>query len=312
MKILVVGAGAVGGYFGGRLAQAGRDITFLVRPARAEQLRASGLRIISPHGDVTLSPRLVLPGKIAEPFDAVLVALKAYTLEAAMDDFAPAVGPATLVVPFLNGLRHLDQLAARFGGSDVLGGVAIISSTVRDDGTIEHLNGSHGLIYGERSGEATPRAGQLHAALSGAGFEARLSPVILQEMWEKWIFLATLGGINGLLRATVGEIEAVPGGADLTRQFYAECAAIAGAFGHPPRAKAADSAHALLLARGSKMTSSMYRDLLAGKPIEGGHIIGDLLRRAQERNVATPLLAVIDTQLRIYQERRDAAKAGNA
>ncbi len=115
MRLLVVGAGSTGGYFGGRLAEAGRDVTFLVRQARAEQLTAKGLQIVSPHGDVTLAPKVVTADMIAEPFDAILLAVKAYSLDAALKDIAPAVGPETTIVPLLNGLRHLDSIAAAFG-----------------------------------------------------------------------------------------------------------------------------------------------------------------------------------------------------
>ena len=123
MRILVVGAGATGGYFGGRLTQAGRDVTFLVRPARAERLRAEGLQIVSKDGDVTLQPQLVTAGNIAGPYDVVLLAVKSFALDAALDDLAGAVGSATMIVPVLNGMRHIDLLIARFGEAPVLGGL---------------------------------------------------------------------------------------------------------------------------------------------------------------------------------------------
>src|ERR1700739_1865221 len=153
MRILVVGAGSTGGYFGGRLAQAGRDITFLVRPARAEHLRLNGLQIISPHGDVTMSPNLVVAGEIAAPFDAVLVAVKAFSLESALDDLAGAVGPETMILPVLNGMRHLNRLAARFGKNSVIGGVCKVATVVDDRGRIVQLTKLQDLAYGEMSGD---------------------------------------------------------------------------------------------------------------------------------------------------------------
>jgi 2-dehydropantoate 2-reductase len=193
MRILVVGAGATGGYFGGRLAQAGRDVTFLVRPKRAEQLRRDGLQILSPHGDVTLAPQLVTADRIASAYDTVLLTVKAFALDAALVDLAPAVGPATMVVPVLNGMGHLDKLIARFGETPVLGGVCLVATTLDPQGRIKQLAEFQQLVYGERSGEMSARVTALDGAMQGAGFTARASAVILQEMWEKWILLATLG-----------------------------------------------------------------------------------------------------------------------
>jgi 2-dehydropantoate 2-reductase len=222
MRLLVVGAGATGGYYGGRLFQAGRDVSFLVRPARAALLREHGLQLVSPHGDAVLHPPLLTAGAIDTPFDVVLVAVKAYALTQAIEDAAPAVGGDTLIVPLLNGMRHIDQLAERFGPRAVLGGVSHIATTVDDAGRIVQFNPMQRLAYGARRGAGAieaVRLDALHALMSGAGFDARLSAEIDRDMWEKWVFLATLGGITCLMRGTIGEIEAVPGGAMLARQL---------------------------------------------------------------------------------------------
>src|ERR1700753_4079947 len=121
MRTLVIGAGATGGYFGGRMAQAGRDVTFLVRPKRADALRASGLQIVSPYGDTTLKPQILATGEITAPFDVVLLTVKAYSLDSAIEDFAPAVGRDTMIMPVLNGMRHVDVLMERFGAKAVIG-----------------------------------------------------------------------------------------------------------------------------------------------------------------------------------------------
>ncbi|HEX4262316.1 MAG TPA: ketopantoate reductase family protein, partial [Acetobacteraceae bacterium] len=235
MRLLVVGAGATGGYFGGRLAQAGRDVVFLVRGRRAEQLARDGLRIVSPHGDAAIHPKVVTADRVEGPFDAVLLTVKAFALEAAVKDVAPAVGPATMIVPVLNGMRHLDVLTAQFGADAVLGGVCIVATTLDNDGSIVQLAPMQELAYGERDGTLSPRVERLHAAIAGAGFTARASSTIMQEMWEKWVFLASLGGITCLLRGTVGDIEAVPGGADLALRLLRECAEVARASGFAPR-----------------------------------------------------------------------------
>lgn len=215
MRTLVAGAGATGGYFGARLAQAGRDVTFLVRPGRAAQLRRDGLRVVSPHGDLALAPQLLVAGDIAGPFGLVMLAVKAYALEQALTDLAPIIGARTMIVPLLNGMRHIDLLVERFGEAPVLGGVCVVAATVDAEGRIVQLAEMQELAYGERSGAASPRIGALDEAMQGAGFKARRSDTIMQDMWEKWVMLATAGGVTCLLRGNVGEIEAVPGGADL-------------------------------------------------------------------------------------------------
>src|SRR6266513_2260701 len=227
LRILIVGAGAVGGYFGGRLAQAGRDVTFLVRRSRAKQLSQDGLRIITPHGNAVLSPKLISADKIDAPYDIIFLSVKAYALKAAMNDFAAAVGPETMIFPVLNGMRHIDLLTKRFGDHAVIGGVCLVASKIDDEGRIVQLADFQQLVYGERNGDTTPRLQTLDAALQGAGFDARLSTDIMQEMWEKWIQLASLGAITCLMRGTIGEIADAPGGADLSLNVLDESAAVA-------------------------------------------------------------------------------------
>jgi 2-dehydropantoate 2-reductase len=301
-RLLVVGAGATGGYFGGRLAQAGKDVTFLVRPSRAEQLRSGGLHLISPHGDVALVPALVEPGKIGAPYDVVILAVKAYSLEAAIADFAPAVGPGTVIVPFLNGMHHLDVLTKHFGKSPVFGGVCIVSTTIDEQGRIVQLAGLQRVVYGELDGTASARTAGLDRAMQGCGFEAASSPAILRDMWQKWVMLATLGAANCLLRGTIGEIEAA-GGAAIVLALLEECYSVADASGYPLGAEFLSTTTALLTAKGSPTASSMYRDLQAGKSVEVDQILGDMLARARHFALDVPLLAAATTQLSIYQRR---------
>jgi 2-dehydropantoate 2-reductase len=301
MRILIVGAGAVGGYFGGRLAQARRNVTFLVRPSRAKQLAQHGLRIISPHGDAVLTPKLVSAEEIDKPYDLVFLSVKAYALEEAMNDFAAAVGPETMILPVLNGMRHVDLLTKRFGEHAVIGGVCEVASEIDDEGRIVQLADFQQLIYGERNGETTPRLQTLDATLQGRGFDARLSTDIMQEMWEKWVQLASLGAITCLMRGAIGEIVAVPGGADLSLKVLDESVAVATACGHKP-SEALLSTHAgAMTAPGSQLTSSMYRDLRKGAPVEADHILGDFIERGDAHRVATPLLKAAFINLRVYQ-----------
>src|SRR4029450_3384896 len=234
MRILIVGAGAVGGYFGGRLVQAKRDVTFLVRLSRAKQFRQDGLLIISPPGDAVVPPKLVPAESIDTRYDLVFLSVKAYALEAAMNDFAAAVGPETMIFPVLNGLRHIELLTKRFGEHAVIGGVGLVASEIDDEGRIVQLADFQRLVYGERNGETTPRLQTLHATLQGAGFDARLSTDIMQAMWEKWVQLASLGAITCLMRGTIGQIVPAPGGPDLSLKVVDECAAVPTACGHKP------------------------------------------------------------------------------
>ena len=307
MKILIVGAGSTGGYFGARLTQAGRDVTFLVRPARAAALREGGLQVLSPRGNFSVVPKLMLASEIDKPFDIVLVTVKAFGLPAAIEDFAAAVGPETMILPVLNGMKHVDDLQARFGPERVVGGVCRVSTTLDAQGRIVHLAPLHELVYGELDGRSTARIEALHAFMSDAGFDAQLSSHIAQDLWNKWMLLATLGGICTLARGNIGEIVATDGGADFVRAFLAEATAVATAAGFAPSPPALDFILGVLTAPNSPMTSSMYRDLMGGERVEADQILGDLRARSRRAGVATPLVSAAFIQLDVYQRRRPAA-----
>ena len=309
MKILIVGAGSTGGYFGARLTQAGRDVTFLVRPARAAALREGGLQVLSPRGNFSVEPRLVLAGEIDKPFDIVLVTVKAFALSAAIEDFAAAVGPETMILPVLNGLKHVEELQARFGAERVVGGVCRVSTTLDKEGRIVHLAPLHELFYGELDGRSTARIEALHAFMSDAGFDTQLSTHILQDLWNKWILLSTLGGICTLARGNVGEIVATDGGRDFVNAFLIETTAVATDAGHLPDPDALKFIFQTLTAKGSPLTSSMYRDLMAGERVEADQILGDLCVRAARADIPVPLVSAAFTQLDVYQRRRSAARA---
>ena len=302
MKLLSLGAGALGGYFGGRLHQAGTDVTFLVRAARAEKLKAEGLRIQSPRGDAALTVKTVGDGALGGPYDLVLLSCKAYDLDSAMDGFAPAMGPATVVVPVLNGMRHLDRLEARFGAERVMGGRCMISSTLDDQGTILHLSPFHVLSFGERPSGTSDRAQALSEVFGNAGFDVQRSDAMLQDMWEKWFFLATLASSTCLMRAAIGDILAAPRGRETIAALLDECAAIAAANGYPIREPAMRQAQTTLFTEGSPITASMLRDLERGAAIESDQIVGDLLARRGE--VAAPTLELALTNLKAYEARR--------
>ena len=302
MRILVVGAGAVGGYFGARLLEAGRNVTFLVRPNRAAVLAASGLRISSPHGDVNIpKPSTVLAASLAETYDLILLSCKAYDLDDAIDSFALAVGTETVILPLLNGLSHLDTLKKRFGTNHVLGGLCVISASIEPDGRITHLNEVHNLAFGELDGSRSDRAETIASLLSAARFESRLSNNILQEMWEKWVFIATGAGITCLMRATVGDVVAA-GAADLVTKILDECASIVSSQGYPPSEQALQRSRTVFTMPGSLLAASMFRDIERGSPIEVEHVIGDLLRRGDP--TTSPVLDIVYKHLKAYEARR--------
>ncbi|ROQ40023.1 ketopantoate reductase [Frondihabitans sp. PhB188] len=307
MRILVVGAGAVGGYFGGLLAQAGRDVTFLVRPGRLEFLR-SGLVIEQLDRTLRIDVRATTADALDGTYDLVLVTVKSFGLEAAIDDFAPAVGPATTIVPLLNGMRHLDLLQARFGDR-VVGGLCFVATHL-DGGTVRQLGPLQTVMYGELDGTPTPRIDAVDAALTGAGFDARARSGpdgILQALWEKWFVLAAGGALTTLLGGDVGAIEAAPNGTRTALAIVAECASVAAAAGHEPSAKARASAERTLTAAGSDFTTSLYRDQAAGGEVEAEQILGDLVARADGLGVSVPLLAAADAALEMYRRGRAAS-----
>ncbi|MBB5343091.1 ketopantoate reductase family protein [Tunturibacter empetritectus] len=308
MKILVVGAGAVGGYFGTRLAQAGRDVTFLVRPARAQQLQRDGLRILSPHGDATLKPKTITSSEITSPYDVIFLSVKAQALDQAIKDMTHAVGPDTMIYPVLNGMRHMNTLVQSFGEQAVLGGVCMVSTDLDEQGRIVQITPMQKLIYGERSGELTPRIRTLDAMFHDASFDTELSLNITQAMWDKWVIIASLGLITCLLGGPIGEINRVPDGEQTALQALEECAAIAKACGFPTPQPLLENLRKQATMKDSQFTSSMYRDLQKGTPVEVDTILGDLLDHGHAHHLEASLLQACCVRLRVYQNSLKAEK----
>ncbi|ARN80386.1 ketopantoate reductase family protein [Methylocystis bryophila] len=304
MRILILGAGAVGGYFGGRLAEAGADATFFVRPARARLLASRGLRIDSPAGSLVRDVKSISdPGALA-PFDLVLLTCKAYDLDASLNDIAHAVGPCTTILPLLNGLAHMEKIAARFPQARLWGGVARISAALDDDGAIRHADSFARIDFGARDGRADALADQLAELYAKTPVIAAHNPNILREMWDKLVFLATLAGMNTLMRALIADIMATPAGERLINQMLSECASVARAEGFDfDEARVAQHGDSLTK-RAANMKSSMLHDIEHGAPTEGEHILGDLHARARQHGVSAPLLEIALTHVRAYEVRR--------
>ena len=306
MRILVVGAGAIGGYFGGRMLQAGRDVTFLVRPRRASELASAGLVIKSPNGDVTLNnPPTVQADKLSDKFDVVLLSCKAFDLEDAIKSFAPAVGDKTAIIPLLNGMLHLDALDKKFGAQHVLGGLCAIAATLNEKREVVQLQPMQSLGFGERAGGLSDRVraiAETFSAINGAA----ASEHVMQDMWEKWVFLASLAASTSLMRTSVGNILAAPGGQDFLLGILDECSAIAADAGHAPGGPSFQRTRGLLTTEGSPMTASMFRDIKAGLPVEADHVIGDLIVRADAAKIPVPKLRTAYTHLKAYEKQRSA------
>jgi 2-dehydropantoate 2-reductase len=312
VRILIVGAGAIGGYFGARLIAAGRDVTFLVRERRAEQLRRDGLKVTSPLGDLNLpTPALTSAATLEDYYGLVILSSKSYDLEASIGDFAAGVGPDSRILPLLNGLRHLDVLDARFGAPRVLGGLARISSTLAADGRIHQLGTFNALAFGPRVPRPEGNIDDIADTLRVSGFDAHLSADILHEMWEKWVFIAAAAATTSLMRAAVGDIVAADA-QQIPLGLLQECSAIAAANGFAPREAAMSTGRSVLTAPGSVFTASMLRDIEQGGRIESDHIVGDLLKRAPAAATA-PLLSTAYAHLRAYEARRkrESGRAGS-
>jgi 2-dehydropantoate 2-reductase len=313
MRILVLGAGGIGGYYGGRLAAAGVNVTFLVRPRRAEQLVQDGIVIQSELGDVRVPVKTVLRDRLRPEWDAILLACKAYDLDDAIATLRPAAKGA-LIVPLLNGVRHLDTLDAAFGAEHVAGGVAHIGVTLDPDGTIRQLGKMQRFTIGPRLDAQRDRCAELHADLLRGGFEPRLSDHIVLDLWEKFVLLCTLAGICCLLRSDVGTIGRTDDGAALTLELLDTCVATATAAGFAPRPASLAVTRTLLTEPGSILAASMLRDLQRGGPVEADHIVGDMLARAVAAGVPATLLRACNAHLQVYQAQlRDTrTRSGHA
>jgi 2-dehydropantoate 2-reductase len=302
MRMLILGAGALGGYYGGRALERGVDVTFLVRPRRAEQLARDGLVVESPAGDIR---RPVATVSVAGPgFDAVLLSAKAYDLDSAIAAIRPAVEAGAAVLPVLNGMSHLDRLNEAFGSQRVWGGLARIVATLAPGGVVRHSNDWADLVFGEQDGRMDGKAAQLAAALgNGPGLKTSIVPDILDRMWEKMVFIATLAGATVLFRAAMGDILR-GGGEKLVMSMLERNEAVAAAMGHPPSEQAKAAARKVVQDRSSTVTASLLRDLEGGGPTEADHILGFMAEAAHRAGVPDELQRAAWVHARAQEERR--------
>lgn len=301
MKTLIVGAGGTGGAFGARLIEAGRDVTFLVRERRKSELDHDGLVFRDPQRQSTLSVTAVTSLDTTDaPFDLVIFAVKAPGLAASIETARAGIGPNTRIIPFLNGLDHIDTLEAAFPGQ-VLGGIVKIVATLEAAtpespvATVVQMTPLSTMIIGSLDGSTVRE--DIVENLTVPGIKLQIDNNIQARLWEKWAFIAAAGVECCLFRSNVGAIMAA-GGHEAILRIISETEQVAAAAGYPVSAQSHDASVAMLTEEGSAFTSSLYRDLLAGNPAEAEHILGALAVRARELGVPTPLLDLTLIQVR--------------
>ncbi|MDJ0473158.1 ketopantoate reductase family protein [Pantoea eucalypti] len=304
MRILMAGAGATGGYFGARLIQAGQDVTFLVRERRYQQLQTHGLVLQTLQGTEKFQPQLIQASTLKSHYDLIIVTVKSFALDQVMDDITPAVGPATLIMPILNGMRHIATLQQRFGEDKVIGGLCKINATLGDQGEVIQMTPLHQLLYGALDGNNDARLQRVDAALRDCQVDTLFSDNIMHELWEKWLLLSTLGAVCCLARGNTQQILTSRGGEALLQGVFTEILSVITAEGYQPRPAVTARIFELLNNPATPMTSSMYRDLTQGSDIEADQVIGDLLLRAKRNGLATPLLNAVDVNLQVYLQQR--------
>lgn len=301
MKILIIGAGGIGGYFGARLLETGQDVTFLVRERRKKQLEETGLNVESVNGDVRLMPKLITAKDAAAPYDLVVLTTKAYQLEGAIRDIGPFVGEDTMILPLLNGISHIDDLVAVFGEERVLGGLCFIETTLDEKGTIVQASPMNQLVYGERSGEKTERIRKVESAFSGTKADFALSENIEQDMWHKYLFITAMSGITSAMASPIGPIRDLDSGQRTIAALLDELTGIMKAIGAPIKGTIAEEQLGKIMALAPGMKSSMQRDIEKSQPIEADHLQGYLLDKAKAQGLPVPVLETIYTKLKIYE-----------
>ncbi|MNW49655.1 2-dehydropantoate 2-reductase [compost metagenome] len=305
MRFLIVGAGAIGGYFGGLLVQKGEDVTFFVRPSKKSQLAKDGLIVRSVHGDFQTPIRAITNGEAADPFDCIIISVKAYHLPQLQFDLEPYVGDHTMILPLLNGYEHFDFLRKQFGSEKVLGGLCYIETTLDHDGSVVQTSPFHRIVFGEWNGVHSERTQLLLNHLDHAGFTVARSHDIQREVWQKYIFVASLSAITTLMDASVGTILATAESRAIYEKLLHEIVTLAHNAGMPIDSEM--EAHTLKTMESLRpeMMSSMQRDMLKKLPIEASHLHGSLLALAATSNTVYPILETVYARLKVYESLLD-------
>ncbi|MFJ8453353.1 2-dehydropantoate 2-reductase [Bacillus paramycoides] len=302
MRILVLGAGGVGGFFGGRLVEKGEDVTFLVRSRRKQQLEEKGLVIRSVNGDFSFQPKLITKEDITAPFDVILFSTKAYHLKEAIVDLKSFVGENTVIIPLLNGMAHLSLLQKEFGEEKVIGGLCFIETTLNSEGDVVQTSAANRLVFGEIKPQDSERMQRILKVFAGTKASFILSENILQDMWHKYLFITVMSGVTTLMRAPIGPIRESEGGREFIRNVFEESMQIMRAFGAPVKDNIVEEHMKTIDKISYDMKSSMQRDMEKGSLVEGKHLQGYLLELAEQFSINVPLLGVVYQNLKVYEE----------
>ena len=314
MRYLVLGAGALGGFFGGMLIKGGADVTFLVRPRRAAQLQRDGLIIKTQDGgELRTEARTVQQGQLDESYDVILLTCKSYDLDSAMDAIAPAMGQQSVILPVLNGVRHMDILKERFGSARVLGGMTVINAALLADGTIQQSQVRINLnMIGEVDGRMSARCTAIKTALEAGGIPIQISDNIIAAMWAKFFGWAISATIATLTRSRAGTVAKSASADTFISAVIEECTRVVTAAGYPPAPPPAPDAAALIRGLFSQPDStygpSILIDMEQGRPTEGEYTIGDMVERAASKGISTPLLTAARCNLQTYEISRSHSK----
>ena len=299
MRVLILGAGAVGGYFGGRMVEAGMDVTFLIREKKRRKLEKTGLVIKSPKGDLSIKPNLVTIDKVGSDFDVILFTNKAYDLDEILQLPIP-VKDRALIIPLLNGYAHMEQLRKKFPNARLFGGIAHIFSTLTKEGEIHHFNDIHSLTFGHLNKADETDGRRFFDACSSANFSIKYSDDIIVDLWHKWVLITTVAGATTLFNATIGEIASTEHGIAFITDLHDECVNIA----KSEKIKVNDDDLAqqrrFLSDKKSTWSSSMRRDMVNKSKIECAHIFLELINIADKNNVECPSLKTVMINGEIY------------
>ncbi|PFL17275.1 2-dehydropantoate 2-reductase [Bacillus cereus] len=302
MRILVLGAGGVGGFFGGRLVEKGEDVTFLVRRKRKQQLEEKGLVIRSVNGDFSFQPKLITKEDRTAPFDVILFSTKAYHLNEAIQDLKPFVGENTVIIPLLNGIAHVSLLQKEFGVEKVIGGLCFIETTLNDQGEIVQTSAANRLLFGEMKPQDSERIKHIAKVFAGTKSSFVLSENITQDMWHKYLFITVMSGVTTLMRAPIGPIRESEGGHDFIRNLFEESVQIMRRLGAPLKDNIVEDHMKTIDKISYDMKSSMQRDMEKGSLVEGEHLQGYLLGLAKQFSIEAPLLGAVYQNLTVYEE----------
>jgi 2-dehydropantoate 2-reductase len=308
LRVLVAGAGGVGGYVGARLAEAGHDVTFLARGRHLAAIREHGLVLRSVRGDAHVRCAATDDPGEAGTVDAVLVCVKSYDTAALARRLVPALADGTGVVSLQNGVDNEDVLAEALGADRVLGGAAYIFSTISEPGVVTHTGGPASVVFGERDGRRRERATRLRDALTEAGVDASLADDVRVTLWTKLVFLAALAGTTAATRLPLGEIRDQPESWDVFRRLAAEVAAVGRASGVPLPEHLVDDAVAAAAGLDAAASSSLHHDLESGNRMELDALHGSVVRRGEALGVDVPVTRTVHGLLTPWAARAEQVR----